>query len=175
MGRDGGCGHIVGRVLHRGKGINLLPQREDNDAARVLSRGPAHAHAALDNPVDLAVSLSGAPLLVVFLHIAVGRLVRKSADGAGPEGLSLAENHLGVVVGLALVLAGEVQVNIWLLVPLKTQECLKGDVKAILLQGRAADRAELIRHIAARHAGEFLYLLGVKVIIAALWTVIVGA
>ena len=108
MGGNSGGGHIVGRMLHRRKGVDLLPQRQHDDASRMLSRSAPHSHAALDDAVDLTVSLAAAPLLVVFLHIAEGRLVRQGADGPRPEGLALAKDDLRVVVGLALVLSGEV-------------------------------------------------------------------
>ena len=53
--------HIVCRMLHRGKGIDLLSDRQNNDTARMLSGGPAHADTALHDPVDLTVSLAGCP------------------------------------------------------------------------------------------------------------------
>ena len=106
--RNRGGGHVIGRVLDRREGVDLLPQGKHDDSARVLSRGPAHAHTALDDAVDLTVALAAAPLLIIFLHVTVGRLVRQGADGARPEGLALAENNLRVVVGLTLIFTGEV-------------------------------------------------------------------
>ncbi len=89
VGRDGLGGHIVGRVLHRGEGIDHLSQGKDDDTARVLSRGAPYAHTALNDPVDLTVSLPLPMLLKIVLHIAVGRLVRQGTDGPRPEGLAL--------------------------------------------------------------------------------------
>ena len=156
MGGHRGGGHIIGRVLHRGKGINLLPQREDDDAARVLSRGPPHPHAALDNAVNLAVSLSRSPLLVVFLHIAVGGLVRQGADGPRPEGLALAENDLRIVVGPC---SGTRRRNSGQYPapcpPLKPRKVSKGMSKPSFSRGVPQTGQSLVRHIAARHAGEF--------------------
>ena len=114
------------------KELIILSQRKDDDAARVLARGPADADAALHNAVDLAVALGLSMFLVIIFHVAVGRLIRQGADGARPEGLSFSENDFRVIVGLALVLSGEIQVDIRLLVSLKSQEGLKGDIKAIL-------------------------------------------
>ena len=101
-------GHIVCRVLHRGKGIDLFSQRQHDDTARMLSGGTAHAYTALNNPVDLAVSLAGSPFLIVFLYITESRFIRQCTNGSCTEGLALAEDNLRVVVGLALVLTGEV-------------------------------------------------------------------
>ena len=114
--------------------------RDSDDTARMLTRGSLNTHAALDNPVDLTFSLSLAPLFVEILHIAVCGLIRQRADGARAEGITLAEDDLGVVVGLALVLAGKVQVDIRLLVALKSQESFKRDVKAVLFQRFPANR-----------------------------------
>ena len=175
MGCNGGGGHIVGRVLHRSKGVDLLSQGKHDDAPRMLSRSPPHSHAALNDAVDLAVALSASPFLIIFFHIAEGRLVRQGADGPCPEGLALAEDNLRVVVGLTLVFSGKVQVNIRLLVPLKSEESFKWNIKSVLFQERTADRAFLIRHIAARHAGKCLHLRRVEIIVAALGAVIVGA
>ena len=124
---------VVGGMLHRSEGVDILPEGQHDDASRVLARGPADAGAAQDNAVDLAVPLVKAPLFIIFLHVAEGGLVRQGADGSGSEGLSGAEDHLRIFVGLALVLSGKVQVNIRLLVALKAQEGLKGNVKAHFL------------------------------------------
>ena len=108
VGGDGLGGHIVGRVLHWSEGIDHLSQGKDHDAAGVLASGAPYAHAALYDPVDLAVSLPLPMLLKIVLHIAEGRLVRQGADGPCPEGLALSKDHLRVIVGAALVFSGEV-------------------------------------------------------------------
>ena len=58
--------------------------------------------------------------LKVVLHITKCRLIRQSGNGSRPEGLACAEDHLRVLVGVGLVFPGEIQINIRLLVPLKT-------------------------------------------------------
>ena len=78
-------------------------------------------------------------------------------------------------MGLTLIFSGKVQVDIRLLVSLEAKEGFKRDVKAILHQGFPANRAELIRHIAACIAGILLYLRRIKVIVMAIWTSVVGA
>ncbi len=76
---------------------------------------------------------AGASLFIVIFHIAEGRLIRQRTDGSCPEGLSCTENNLRIFVGLTLVITGEVQVDIRLLVSLKSQEGLKGNIKSLLL------------------------------------------
>ena len=73
-----------------------------------------------------------ASLLIIILHITESRLVRQRTDGSRPEGLAFSENNLRIAVGLTLIVAGEVQVDIRLLVSLKSQEGLKGNIKAVL-------------------------------------------
>ena len=175
MGGDRGGGHIVGRVLHRGKGIDFLAQRKHDNASGVLSRCPSHSHAALHNAVNLAVSFPGSPFLIIFLYISEGRLVRQGAYGSRAEGLTLSKDNLRIIMGLALVFTGEVKVDIRLLVSLKSQEGLKGDVKPVLFQRCAAHRAFLVRHIASGHAGELLHFFGIKVIVTALGAMVMGA
>jgi hypothetical protein len=74
----------------------------------MLSRGAPHADTALHEAVNLALSLSCSVRLKVILHIAEGCLLGERADRSGAEGLSLAENDLGVGMRRALVLTGEV-------------------------------------------------------------------
>ena len=62
-------------------------------------------------------------------------------------------------MGLTLIFSGKVKVDIRLLIPLKSKERLKGDIKSILFKGCAAHWAGFVRHIAARHTGELFYFL----------------
>ena len=108
--------HIVCRVLHRREGIDLLPHRQHHDAARMLSRGAPHAHAALHDAVDLARALVLPALLIVVPDIAKRRLVRQRADRPRTECLPVSKDHFRIFVRLALILPGEIQVDIRLLV-----------------------------------------------------------
>ena len=132
MGGNCGACHIVCRVLHRGKRINLLPHRENHNPPGVLPCSAPHPHASLDNAVHLTVSLVDAPLLIIFFYVAESRFIRQSTDSPCPESLSVAENHLCVGVGLALVFPGKIKVNIRLLVPFESQKSLKRNVKPLL-------------------------------------------
>ena len=91
---------IVGRMLHRGEGIDLLSQRKYDNSARMLSRGPSDAHASLYDPVDLAGTLPDLPFFIVMFHIPVGGLVRQGSDGTRPEGLAGSENYFCIFVAL---------------------------------------------------------------------------
>ena len=100
MGGNDVRGHIVGGMLNGSKGVNLLPVGQYHDTARMLARRAAHTHAALDDPIDLAVSLVLSPLLVIIFHITKSRLVRQCSDGPRPEGLACTENDLRILMGL---------------------------------------------------------------------------
>ena len=56
---------------------------------------------------------------------------------------------------IALVVAGEVKVDIRLFISLKSEKCLKGDIKSVLLKHFAAHRTFLIRHVHPAAAGIF--------------------
>ena len=172
MGGNGAL-HIVGRMLDGRKGGHFLPVGKHHDAAGVLSRGTAHLGAAHGDALHLRPAHAGdAVLLVVPEHIAVGGLVLHGADGPRLVGLALAEDHLGVGVGLGLVISRKVQVDIRLLVSLKAQEGLKRNVKAVLDELFPTDGAYCIRHVAARLVGVFLHHFAVEVHIVALGTAV---
>ena len=107
MGSDDICVGIIGRMLHRSKGINVFPVRQDDDPSRMLSGTPADSRTSLDDPVNLTVPLSLTPFLIIILHIAKCRLVRQSGDGPCPEGLSGTKDHLCILVGAALIVPGK--------------------------------------------------------------------
>ena len=168
-------GHIVRGMLHRGKGVDLLSQRQHNDAARMLSGASSDSRTARDDPVNLTGTFLIATLLVIIFHVAKGGLIRQRGDGSGAEGLSGAEDYLRIFMGLTLVFTGEVQVDIRLLVALEAEEGFKGNVKAVLFQQFSADRAVFVRHVAARPARIGLHLRGIKIAVMAFHTVIVRA
>ena len=112
---------------------------------------------------------------MIILYKAESGLVRQCADGSGAEGMTRAENHLGVIMGMALVLTGEVQVDIRLLIPLESKESLEGNVKSLFIQRMSADRTNLVGHVTAGTTAVGLYLVGIKIHIVALRTDVVGA
>ena len=108
MRRDRLRRHIIRRMLYRGKRIDHLAERQNNDTSRMLSRCPPYADTSLNDPVDLTISLSLSMLLKIILHISVGRLICQSTDGTRTERLSFTEDNLRVIMGAALVFTGEV-------------------------------------------------------------------
>ena len=103
VGRDDVGRHIIGRVLHGSKGIDIFPQRKDDDAARMLAGTPPDACTACKQTFDLTVSLGDPFIFKIMLDVAVGGLVRHGRYGSGLEGLLMAENNLGIGVGFGLV------------------------------------------------------------------------
>ena len=149
MGGDGVGIVGVCRVLHRAEILHILVVRDHHQAAGVLARGTADAHAAQGQAVFLRPAGHDAVFLQILLHKAVGRLFRQSTDGTRTEYLGLTEHFNGVTVSPGLIFAGEVQVDIRHLAAAEAQEGLKGDVKAVLDVLRTADGTDLIRHIRA--------------------------
>ena len=130
VGRDNIRLHIVGRMLHRREGMDLLAQGQNDDSAGVLARGTAHTYAALGQTADLAVSLLLAFVLKIMLHITESRLLGHRCNRPRPESLAFTENNLRIAVGVSLIVSREVQVDIRLLISFKSQEGFKGDIKA---------------------------------------------
>ena len=81
----------------------------------------------------------------IILHITESGLVRQGCNGSGTESLSCAEDNLRVFMRLGLVLTGEVQVDIRLLISLESQERLERNIKAILMKFLSTHRADLVR------------------------------
>ena len=78
-------------------------------------------------------------------------------------------------MSLGLVLTGEIQVDIRLLVSLESQERLKRNIKSVFMELFSAHRAQLVRHIDSRLTGIGLNLITVKVHIMAFAAIIMGA
>ena len=105
--------------------------------------------AAQGQTVFLGLGHLQSSVVQIFLHVAVSGLFRHGADGAGPEHVALAEELKGVFVGVGLVFAREVQVDVGDLVAAEAQEGLKGDVEAVLDVFGAADGADPVGHVRA--------------------------
>ena len=108
MRRDGTCRHIVRRVLHRCKRVNLLSEGQYDDTARMLSGGTPHADAAGHDALNLAPALTDSFILIIMRHKTIRCLIRQRTDRPRTEGLSFSEDDLRIAVRPALVLAGEV-------------------------------------------------------------------
>ena len=114
------------------------PTGKNDDTARMLSRASAHARTALYNPVDFAVSLLASAFFKIIFHITKRRLIRQCADRTGTERLSCAENNFRIFMRLTLIFAGKVQVDIRLLISLKSKERFKRNIETVLNQRLSA-------------------------------------
>ena len=119
----------------------------------MLSGGTSDAHTSLDNPVDFTVSLPHAAFFVIVSDISECRFVSQCSNGSGPVSLAIPENHFTVGMSLALVLSGEIQVNIRFFISLKSQKCFKRNIEPFFHQRFIAYRAVFVRHVAAGPSG----------------------
>ena len=170
MGGDDVAVGGVGGVLDGAEVLHVHVVGDHHQAAGVLSGGALDPHAAQGQAALLGVAGVQAPGLQVLLHVAVGGLLRHSADGSRPEHLGLAEHLDGVAVGPGLVLPGEVQVDVRHLAAAEAQEGLEGDVEAVLHVLSPAHRAVFVRHVRAAAVGA----VGDELIVLALGAAVVG-
>ena len=133
--------------MNRRELIDFLVPRHDHDPARVLTGRPRHTGDAGDEPVHFRPADHLAPFLEVIFDVAKGGLVRQSCDGPGAIDLALPENYFGVLVGFALVIAGEIQVDIRFLITLKAQEGFERNIEAVFGHRRAAFRTVFVRQV----------------------------
>ena len=153
---------VVRRMLDRTDVVNLNLLGHNDNAARMLARGTAHARAARREAVLLRAGALDAALLHVLFDVAERRFLGNRADGARPEHMVVAEDLAGVPVDARLVLTREIQVNIGHLVALKAKERFERDVEALFCERLAAFRADLVGQIDT--AGVILVPLEVFVI-----------
>ena len=153
VGRDVVGILVVGRVLHRAEVVDLLALRDDDHAARVLARRALDAGAGDRKALFLRLVQRAPALLGVFFHVAERGLVRDRGDRAGLKDVLAAEQRLGVAVRAALVLAGEVEVDIRRLVAVEAEERLERDRVPVAVEVAAAARALLRGQVEAREIG----------------------
>ena len=166
--------HIVSRMLHRRKGIDIFPERQDDDPSRMLSRTSPYSCTSGNDPVDFARSFARSLLFKISFHIAESCFFRQRADRPRPISLSRSKNNFRILMSLALVFTGKIKVNIRLLVPFKSQKGFKRDIKAIFFQRSATDRTLLIRHIASGSSRICLHFRGIKIAVMAFFAIIMG-
>ena len=93
-------GHIIRRMLYRGEGVNILPQRQYNDTAGMLTGTASHSGTSGSDTVDLAGPLMNATFFKIILHITESGLIRQGCNGSGTESLSCTEDNLRVFMRL---------------------------------------------------------------------------
>ncbi len=172
VGGDNGCLHIVGRALDRSEGIDRPPHRQHDNSPGMLSGSAPHPDTALQEPLNLFVSLMDLLLVKIFTDIAIGRLIGQRTDSPGTEGLSCAKDDFRIIVSLTLVFTREIQIDIRFLVPIESKECLKGNVMPVPHQRLPALRAVLRRHVKTGASGKSAHLFRIKVCIMALLAII---
>ena len=172
--RYGIRGHIIRGMLHRGKGVDILSERQHDDSTGMLAGTASYTGTSGSNTVDLAGPLMNATFFKIILHIAEGGLIRQGCNGSGTEGLTRTENNLRVFMRFGLVLTGEVQVDIRLLISLESQERLERNIEAILMKLLSTHRTDLVRHIDSRFTGVGFDLFTVEIHIMTLAAIIMG-
>ena len=164
--------HIICRMLYRRKGIDLLPERKHDDTARMLPGASADPRTAKHDTVNLTFAFALSPLDKIILHIAKRRLIRQRPDGSCPIGLASPEYDLRIFMRKTLIISGEIQIDIRLLISLESKECLEGDVEPVLQQRLTAYGTGFIRHVPSTPSGIFSHFLGIKITVMAFLTII---
>ena len=87
------------------------------------------------------------PLFQVFQNKPERRLFRNGRDRSGLENMIGAEQFLRITVNVALVLAGEIQVDIRLFIAIESQERFKRNVMPVPIHGPPANGTVLRRKV----------------------------
>ena len=164
--------HIICRVLHRGKGINIFAVRKNDNPSRVLSRTSSDSRTPFHNSLNLTFSLSAVSLLIIIFHKTICRLICKSTDCSRTESLACSENHFRIFMSITLIIAREIQVDIRLFIPLKSKKRLKRNIKPVFCKGFPTYRTFFIRHIPARQAGIRPHFVRCKITVMTFFTII---
>ena len=164
--------HIVCRVLDRRELIDVMPVGKYDNTSRMLSCTAPDTRAPFCDTLNLTLSLSLFMILVIILHKAICRLIRKRTDRPCLKCMTLSKQHLCIFMGFRLIITGEIQVDIRLFITLESEESLKGDIESRFYKRFPAHRTVLIRHIEAAASGERSYLIRFKITVMALTAVI---
>src|SRR5699024_1906003 len=97
MGRNDIRIHIICRMLHRGKGVDVLTVRKNDNSSRMLPCTSPDSRTSLYDPVDLTVSLPAAPLFIIVLHKSECGLVRQGTDGPRAERLPFSKDDFRIL------------------------------------------------------------------------------
>ena len=165
---------VIRRLLDRCETVDLLRIRCNDDTSRVLAGGTLYAQTMLHDAVHFRLSHGDSTPLTETLDITEHRLLRIGGDSPRTEGMVLTEHLTDKGVSPGLVIAGEVKIDIRLLISLKPEEGLEGDIMPLLDQLVTAFRTVTIRHVTSGHARISLHLFGIKIHKMTLRTDIVG-
>ena len=139
----------------------------------MLTGTSSDTRTSLNYSVYLTFSFTRTDAVIIFLYETVSCLISKRRDSSCSERLSVAKDNLRVLMSLGLILTREVKVDIRLFISLKSKECLKRDIKSVLVQKSSALRASLIRHVTSRITTVFKDFFRIKIAVFALRTHIV--
>ena len=132
MGGNGFRGQIICRMLQRCKEMHIHITRHYHDARWMLACGPLYPLTACRHMANKGLSLGLSLFLIVFLHKAIGGLIRHRGNRTGSEYIVLAKKLLCVLMSHRLIFTREVQINIWYLIAIKAQEHRKRNFVTIL-------------------------------------------
>ena len=134
------CGMLYGCKI-----INAILARYDNDAARMLTGGAFNTYTGVNQAIRLGAIWDNATILGILHHKAIRRFGRKCTDGPCTKHIFRAKQLFCIFVHFSLDIAGEIQINIRRLIPIKAQKCFKRNIMSITHQGCAAVRTVLFR------------------------------
>ena len=117
---------VVRRMLHWAKIRYIVFCGDNNHAAGVLTRSAFYAGAAHGKPCFLRFIKCYIPLLEVLFYIAIAGFLCNGTDCTGFENVVLAKQLLRITVGIKLILAGEVEVDIRRFVAMKPRKVSNG-------------------------------------------------
>ena len=94
MCRDDITVFVVCRMLYRCEFLDLYTYRKNDDSTRMLACRSSDSRTALDDPVDLAVTLVLATLFVIILDITECRFLCQGTNRTSLECLTFSEDNL---------------------------------------------------------------------------------
>ena len=112
----------------------------NHDAPWMLTGGILYFCKACRQPFDKAPPFLQVISICIFVSIADGCFIGNGTDGTCPKYIVSTEQFFRVLMGSALIISREVQVNIWYLVPMETHKNSKWNIVAIGDQWRSTVR-----------------------------------
>ena len=159
---------VVGGMLHRSEIVYFVFLRDNDDAARVLSRSALYANAMRNKTLYFRLCGVYLVFIKIFAHIAVCRLARNGTYSTRAENVFRTEKLFSVFMYLALHFAREIQVDIRRFLAVKSEECLKRYIVPVALERRSATRAVFIGQVKTRTdgaVGEEFRILAMRAIV----------
>ena len=161
---------IICRMLNWSKIFGIHIGRHNNHAAGMLTRCSFNT----DTPLNKTFHFSRRNCDSLFFHPFFNKsecsFIGESADCSCFENMGFTEKLFGIAVGIELIFAREVKVDIRLFVTVEAKEGFKRNIMAVTVHGFSAHGTILRRHIVTRTV--FAYIE--KFTVLAILTYIVG-